>query len=146
MLERRDRFYIKLVNSITQCEKTVHKQWKIQTIEPPVEIWFPSIITVALSTLGSLRIECSGEKWTGRVEDNRRRGGKLKGAEQGNMSISGYDPVNPGKWRDAQTHGEPRSMVISRILLGQEPCVSLYQISNSIILIINNSIVLFTFT
>ncbi|KAK1123636.1 hypothetical protein K0M31_008335 [Melipona bicolor] len=26
-----------------------------------------------------------------RVEDNRRRGGKLKGAGQGNMSISGYD-------------------------------------------------------
>lgn len=42
----------------------------------------------------------SGPDW---VEDNRRRGGKLKGAEQGNMSISGYDPVNPGKWRDAQT-------------------------------------------
>lgn len=42
----------------------------------------------------------SGPGW---VEDNRRRGGKLKGAEQGNMSISGYDPVNPGKWRDAQT-------------------------------------------
>ena len=119
MLERRDRFYIKLVNSITQCEKTVHKQWKIQTIEPPVEIWFPSIITVALSTLGSLRIECSGEKWTGRVEDNRRRGGKLKGAEQGNMSISGYDPVNPGKWRDTrrtQIHGDFENPARSRTL------------------------------
>lgn len=45
-----------------------------------------------------------GGRW---VEDNRRRGGKLKGAEQRNMSISGYDPVNPGKWRDAQTHENP---------------------------------------
>lgn len=31
------------------------------------------------SQLGCLRIECSREKWTGL--DNRRRGGKLKGAE-----------------------------------------------------------------
>ena len=56
-----------------------------------------------------------------RVEDNHRRGGKLKGAEQGNMSISGYDldiPVSresggatPRHTKETSFHGDFESWV-----------------------------------